>query len=244
MSAEDTGGRSVHARRWLRIAVLALFALVLVLFFALGGPRYLTLDTIKANRAVLVELTGTHYAAALALAFFVYVLTVTFSLPGAAVLSLTAGFLFGRWIGLVLTVGAATLGATLVFLGARYVFADVARRRLGRVYERMHDGFARHGFNYLLFLRLVPLFPFFLVNLAPAIADMRLSTYVVATAIGIIPGSFVFVNLGEALGRIESTRDLVAPGTLAAFGLLGVLALLPVLWRKRRTRPASGVSET
>jgi uncharacterized membrane protein YdjX (TVP38/TMEM64 family) len=99
----------------------------------------------------------------------------------------------------------------------------------------MRAGFAAHAFNYLLFLRLVPVFPFFLVNLAPAIAGIPLRTYVLATAIGIIPGSFVFVNVGEALGRIESTRDLVSPGTLLALALLGALALVPVLWRKTRT---------
>ncbi len=206
----------------------------IVAFFALDGPRYLDVATIKQHRDALLAFTQQHRVAALAAAFAIYVLVVAFSVPGAAVLSLTLGFLFGRWVGTALTVTAATIGATLVFLGARYLFADFARRRLGNWYARVSAGFAAHGFSYLLFLRLVPVFPFFLVNLAPAIADLPLRTYVVATFIGIIPGSFVFVNLGEALGRIDSTRDLVSPSTLIALTLLGVVALVPVALRNSR----------
>lgn len=214
------------------------FLLAVAIFFALGGPRYFDIATIKDNRDGLLQFTAQHYIAALAIAFCVYVLVVALSLPGATVLSLTVGFLFGRWVGTALTVLAATAGATLVFLGARYLFADFARKRVGGFYERMRAGFTEHAFNYLLFLRLVPLFPFFLVNLAPALAGIPLRTYVLATFIGIIPGSFVLVNLGGTLGRIESSRDLLSGTTLLAFGLLGVLALVPILLRKKMPKPS------
>lgn len=230
---------SPAARRtppWGKIALLIFFVLAFGAFFALGGPRYLNLATIKAHRDTLLQFTAQHYAAAFAIGFCVYVIAVTLSLPGAAVLSLTAGFLFGRWAGTILTVLAASTGATLVFLGARYLFADFARKRLGGFYERMHAGFAAHAFNFLLFLRLVPLFPFFLVNLASTLAGIPLRTYLLATLIGIIPGSFVLVNLGETLGRIESSRDLVSGGTLLAFALLGLLALLPIVFRKKSAK--------
>lgn len=219
---------------WPKLLIAAGFVGALVAFFAFDGPRYLDIKTLGAHRDALLQFTQQHYVAALAIAFVVYVVAVTFSIPGATVLSLSAGLLFGRWVGTVLTVAAATAGATLLFLGARYLFADFARRRLGSWYGRMREGFAANAFNYLLFLRLVPVFPFFLVNLAPAVADIPLRTYVLATAIGIIPGSFVYVNLGETLGRIDSTRDLVSPGTLLALGLLGLVALLPVLLRRSR----------
>ena len=209
---------------------------VVIAFFWLGGPAYLDLQTVRTHRDMLLQWTLQHRAAALLAAFAVYVATVTFSLPGAAVLSLTAGFLFGRWVGLALTVSAATVGATLVFLGARFLFEDSARARLGRWYAALRKGFQRNAFSYLLFLRLVPLFPFFAVNLAGALGGVPLRTYVAATLIGILPGSFVFVNLGEALGQITSTRDLVAPRTLLALTLLGVLALVPVVWRRWRGR--------
>ena len=167
-----------------------------------------------------------------------------FSVPGALVLSLTMGFLFGRWLGTVLVVIAATIGATLVFLAARYLFADAARRRMGALGEKINAGFTENALNYLLFLRLVPLFPFFLVNLAPAFTTISVRTFVIGTLIGIIPGSFVFVNLGQTLGRIDSLSGLLSTETIAAFVLLGALALVPVrrqedaIRRGRRRRDA------
>jgi len=131
---------------------------------------------------------------------------------------------------------AATVGATLVFLAARYLFADAARRRMGALGERISAGFTENALSYLLFLRLVPLFPFFLVNLAPAFTRIRLATFVLGTFIGIIPATFVYVNLGETLGRIDSLSGLVSPETIAAFVLLGLLALVPVFVRKWRAK--------
>ena len=222
--------------RWLKLGLLALFVGVVVAFFALGGQHYLTLETIKSNRDVLLAFTGQHYVGALAIAFLVYAGAVAFSLPGGLLLSLTTGFIFGRWVGTVLVVFAATLGAAIVFLAARYIFADAARKRLGAWGEKINAGFTQNAFSYLLFLRLVPVFPFFLVNLAPAFTSIPLRTYVLATFAGIIPGSFVFVNLGQTLGRIESLQGLVSGETLGAFALLGVFALVPVAIRAYRTR--------
>jgi uncharacterized membrane protein YdjX (TVP38/TMEM64 family) len=223
---------------WGKLVLAALFVAVIGGFFALGGQRWLDLATIRDHRDALLRYADAHFVAALAIAFVVYAGTVAFSLPGALVLSLAVGFVFGRWVGTALVVAAATLGATLVFVGARYLFADVARRRLGARGERISAGFTDNAFHYLLFLRLVPLFPFFLVNLAPALTAIPLRTYVLATFVGIIPGTFVYVNLGEALGRIESPAGLVSGGTLAAFALLGAFALVPVAWKRRAARRA------
>ena len=216
----------------MRVVLALLFAAAVAAFFALGGYRYLTLDTIKGNRDALLAFTQAHYAQALVIAFFVYVAAAAFSLPGGLLLSLTCGFLFGRWAGTVLVVLAATIGATLLFVAARYVFADAARKRLGALGEKINAGFTRNAFSYMLFLRLVPAFPFFLVNLAPAFTSIPLRTFVLATFIGIIPGTFVFVNLGETLGRIESLSGLVSWETFGAFALLGVFALIPILVKK------------
>jgi len=222
----------------MRVVLALLFAAAVAAFFALGGYRYLTLDTIKGNRDALLAFTQAHYAQALVIAFFVYVAAAAFSLPGGLLLSLTCGFLFGRWAGTVLVVLAATIGATLLFVAARYVFADAARKRLGALGEKINAGFTRNAFSYMLFLRLVPAFPFFLVNLAPAFTSIPLRTFVLATFIGIIPGTFVFVNLGETLGRIDSLQGLVSWETLGAFALLGILALVPVVVRRRSSRTA------
>lgn len=221
-----------------RVALLVAVAVVLVAFVALGGQNYLSLEAVKSNRNALLGFTDAHYVAAVAIAFIVYVAATAFSVPGGLVLSLTMGFLFGRWVGTLLVVIAATIGATLLFIAARYLFADAARRRMGALGEKISAGFAENGFNYLLFLRLVPLFPFFLVNLAPAFTTVSVRTFILGTLIGIIPGSFVFVNLGQTLGRIDSLSGLVSPETIGAFVLLGVLALVPVLVRKFRPSPA------
>jgi uncharacterized membrane protein YdjX (TVP38/TMEM64 family) len=232
----DADAPSSPGSRWLKLGLLALFAGVVVTFFALGGERYLTLESIKANRDALLGFTERHYAAALVIAFLVYAGAVAFSLPGGLALSVATGFVFGRWVGTVLVVLAATVGATLVFLAARYIFADAARRRLGAWGEKINAGFTQNAFSYLLFLRLVPAFPFFLVNLASAFTSIPLRTYVLATFVGIIPGTFVFVNLGQTLGRLESLRGVVSAETLGALALLGVFALVPVAIRAFRAR--------
>ena len=231
----EASARSPRGRA-LRVALLALFVGVVLAFFALGGQRSLTLDAVKANRDALLAFTQQHFATSLVVAFAVYAGATAFSLPGGLLLSLTVGFIFGRWVGTGLVVAAATVGATLVFLAARYIFADAARRRLGAWGERINAGFTENAFNYLLFLRLVPVFPFFLVNLAPAFTSIPLRTYVAATLVGIIPGTFVFVNVGQTLGRIESLSGLVSTETLGAFALLGLFALVPVLLKRVGSR--------
>ncbi len=222
-------------KSWLKLAIAALFIGTLVAFFTLGGEQYLSLDVIKDNRNALLAYTENNYAIAITLAIIIYTASTAFSIPGALLLSLTVGFLFGRWIGTAVILLAATLGATLVFLAARYLFADTARQKLNSgLAAKLINGFNDNAFNYLLFLRLVPLFPFWLVNLAPAFTPIKLRTYVVGTAIGILPGSFVFANLGQSLGRIDSLDQLISAETLMAFGLLGLFALLPVIVKKFR----------
>ena len=225
-------------RRAGKLIVLALFVVAFVAFLALDGQHYLSLATIKANRDALLDFASRHFVASMAIASLVYAGAIALSLPGGLVLSLAMGFVFGRWIGTVLVVIAATLGATLVFLAARYLFADAARRRLGAAGERIIAGFNENAFAYLLFLRLVPLFPFFLVNLAAAFTAVPLRTYVLATLVGIVPGTFVYVNLGQTLGRIESLDGVVSRETVLAFVLLGVLALAPVAWKRLKAAPA------
>lgn len=224
--------------RGVKIVLAVLFVGALVAFFALGGQDWLNLATIKRHRDTLLAFANEHFAAALAIGFAVYVAGVAFSLPGASVLSLAVGFVFGRWVGTALVVVAATVGATLVFVAARYLFADAARRRLGVLGERINAGFTENAFSYMLFLRLVPVFPFFLVNLAPSFTTIPLRTYVLATALGIVPGTFVLVNLGQSLGRIESLRGLLSLDVLGGLALLALLALVPVIVQKLRARRA------
>lgn len=219
-----------------KLLILALFVGGVIAFFAFGGQKYLNLETLKANRDALIQYAEQHYALALLIGFLIYTVSTALSLPGGLILSLAVGLVFGRWAGTVLIVFAATLGATLVFLAARYLFANMARKKIGGLAQKINVGFTKDAFNYLLFLRLVPLFPFWLVNLAPAFTNVSLKTYVSATAIGILPGTFVFANLGQNLGRISSTKDLLTPPIIGAFVLLGVFALIPVLYKKFKAK--------
>jgi uncharacterized membrane protein YdjX (TVP38/TMEM64 family) len=221
--------------------LLALFVAALVAFLLLDGPAHLSLGALKSNRDTLVRFADAHHVAAMAIAFVVYAGAVALSLPGGLVFSLACGLLFGRTVGTAVAVAAATLGATLVFMAARYLFADAARRRLGAAGERINAGFTRHAFSYLLFLRVVPLFPFFLVNLAPALTTVPLSTYAAATLIGIVPGTFAYVNLGQALGHVDSLHGALSLETLGALALLGMLALIPVFVRRRGPRSHASV---
>jgi uncharacterized membrane protein YdjX (TVP38/TMEM64 family) len=237
--APSASVRDAH-RGYRKLMLVTAFAALVVAFFALQGQHPLSLDAVKAHRDALLAFTDEHYVAALAIAFMTYVGATALSLPMGLVLSLTMGFVFGRWAGTVLVVFAGTIGATLAFLAARYLFADAARRRMGALGEKICAGFTEDALSYLLFLRLVPLFPFFLVNLAPAFTKIRLRTFVAGTFVGIIPITFVYVNLGETLGRIDSRSGLVSRETLGAFALLGLLALVPVFVRKWRAARGAG----
>lgn len=222
--------------RWGRLAVLGVLVLGLVVFVTQGGAEWLSFDALNARRDQLLGFTTSHFWPTLLAWGLLYAVAVALSLPGAVVLSLFTGFLFGRVTGTLVIVVAATAGATVLVLLARYLFATAARERLEAVPRaaRLLDGFEKGAFNYLLFLRLVPVFPFWLVNLAAAVTRVPVVTFAAATGIGIIPGSFVFANLGRSLGTISSPRGLVSPEILVALGLLGVLSLLPLVVRRFR----------
>ncbi|MFH0343216.1 MAG: TVP38/TMEM64 family protein [Chromatiales bacterium] len=213
--------------------IVTLFFAAFIAFVALGGDQWLSLAAFKTHREFLLQYTQSHYGIVLILSALIYTVAIALSLPGAALLSLVTGFLFGRWVGTAVIVVAATLGGTLVFLGARFLFGEIAHKRLEhRAAAKILHGFQQDAFHYLLFLRLVPLFPFWLVNLAPAFTQIRTRTYVTATAIGIVPGSFVFANLGQSLGRLDSLNNVLSTEVIVALVLLAVLALVPVSLKK------------
>ena len=204
------------------------FVAALTAFIAFDGPHYLSLDAIKQHRDALLAFTHDHYSGALLLAFAAFVMATSLSIPSSTLFALLLGFLFGRWVAAAVIVVGATIGTSLLFLAVRYLFADVVRRRLGPMAARIEAGFTRNAFCWMLFLRLTPMVPYFVVNLVPTITGIRLRTYALATMIGIIPVTLVFTNLGQALGHIDSTRDLLSPEALTALALLAVLALVPV----------------
>ena len=233
-------------RRFLPILLLAAG---LALFLALGGGRYLSLDYLADRYGDLRALVRDHVVLAAAGFVLLYALLVAISVPGAASLTIAGGLLFGTLLGGSLTVVGATLGAVAVFLAARTAFAELLRQKAGPRVQKLREGFERDAFNYLLFLRLVPAFPFFLVNIAAGLFGMRTAPYALATFFGIMPGTFVFASIGAGAGAIIARGEdlslgsvLTDPAVLLPILGLAALALLPVVlrrFRKRRARPAS-----
>lgn len=215
-----------------KLIVIAAMAAAAALFFASGLGKYLTLVSLKANRDLLVSFAQENRLAAASLFMGVYVVQTALSLPGATVLSLAAGAIFGAAMGTVYAVIAATIGATLAFIVTRYLFHDAVQAKFGHRLAAINRELETAGLNYLLFLRLVPLFPFFLINLAAGLTRLPLRTFVIGTLIGIIPGGFVYVNAGASLATITNPADAASPRVLGSLALLGLFSLVPVVYRK------------
>lgn len=220
-----------------KIVVALLFLSAIGAFFFFDLKTYLSLDALKANRDDLLVFTQDHYVTAVALFILVYILQTAFSLPGATIMTLAGGFLFGSlWGPLYVNIGATT-GATFAFLAARYLFHQWVERKFGDRLGAIQDGFEKNAFSYLLTLRLIPFFPFFLVNLLSGLTRVKIGSYIVATAVGIFPGSVVYTFAGRQLGTINALSELVSPRLLLAFSLLGLLMLAPVVYRKFTETP-------
>lgn len=233
---QTTDNRLTKAlRRLVPVAVLALAAVAVV---ALDAHTYLSFDALREHRTALTDFVDQRFAAALLFYIAAYAVSTALSLPGGAILSVAGGFLFGGWLGGVFVIIGATLGATALFITAKTVLGDSLRTRAGPWLERMQEGFAENAFSYLLVLRLVPLFPFFVVNLVPAFLGVTLRTYVVATLIGIIPGVLVFSFAGAGIGSVLDSGGDFSPGAvltpeiIAALSGLALLSLLPVLYKR------------
>jgi uncharacterized membrane protein YdjX (TVP38/TMEM64 family) len=222
-----------------KLILVGVFAVAIGLFFYFDLGQYLTLTGLKEN----LDRLKTYYAEntlLMILGFIgVYIVVVALSLPGATILTLCAGAIFGSVSGtLVVNVGA-TLGATLAFLAARFLLRDWVEKKFGEKLQPFNEGFSKNAINYILFLRLVPLFPFFLVNLLSGLTKVKLPIYFLGTMIGILPGSFVYANAGSNLAQINSLSDVASPGVLGAFALLGIFALIPSIYKRIKNKKAS-----
>jgi uncharacterized membrane protein YdjX (TVP38/TMEM64 family) len=234
MSDNISAPRALSLRRLLP---LLLFICAALLFWGSGGGYYLTFAALAENQVWLNVLVARSGVVAVLGFIAVYAVVTALSLPGASILTVTAGMLFGIWLGTLYAVVGATIGATLIFVAARAGFGGLAERGGPRA-RRLAAGFRVDAFNYLLVLRLVPLFPFWLVNLVAAIAGMKLGPYVLGTFLGIIPGSFVYASLGNGLGdvveagRMPDLHILFRASILLPIIGLAALALTPVLYKR------------
>lgn len=215
-----------------KLSIILLLAAGLALFFSLDLGRFMTIEALKANRQALEEYHRAHPVTMAAGFMALYILQTALSLPGAAVLSLAAGAIFGTAVGTLYAIVAATIGATLAFLATRYLLRDAVQNRFGDRLEGLNRELELRGLNYLLFLRLVPVFPFFLINLAAGLTRLPLRAFFLGTMLGIIPGGFVYVNAGASLAAIDSLSAVASPRVIVSFALLGLLALVPALHRR------------
>jgi uncharacterized membrane protein YdjX (TVP38/TMEM64 family) len=263
-SPPDTVAAGAQGLTLRRFAPLLVIVLLAGLIFAMGWYRELTLENLIKHRVALSAFVDSHFIAAVAGFVALYITVVALSLPGATFLTIAGGVLFGVVIGGLATLVGATIGATIIFLIARSALYDYVQRKAGPRLAKLSDGFKADAFSYLLFLRLVPVFPFWLVNLAPALLGVRLGTFVLATALGIIPATFAFAFVGSGLDSLVAAQEsayraclaaehsdcrldfdlkaAVTPQLVIALTALGILALVPTLvrrWRSRSVAPAS-----
>jgi uncharacterized membrane protein YdjX (TVP38/TMEM64 family) len=212
-----------------RLLIVAAIVIAVILFKVLGLGQYLTLDYLKASQDKFSQLYGENRLTVIATYMAIYIVVTALSLPGAAVMTLAGGAMFGFWIGFVVVSFASTIGATLACFVARFLLRDWVQNRFGDKLSTINKGIEKEGAFYLFSLRLVPIFPFFVINLAMGLTTMKLLTFYWVSQIGMLPGTMVYVNAGKELGQIESLSGILSPGLILSFVILG---LFPITVKK------------
>lgn len=221
-----------------KIALFGILVALVILFFVFDMQRYLTLEQVKEQGEHLRQLYQDHALLFVGAYFLLYVLVVTLNLPGALVMTLGGAMLLGFWRGLVVVSFASTIGATLACMFSRYLLRDWVLKTFGDKLERVNRGFEEEGAFYLFTMRLIPAFPFFVINLVMGLTPMRLRTFFWVSQLGMLPGTAVFVNAGTQMGQITAPGDILSWQLLLSFALLGVFPLaakrIIQAWRKRK----------
>ena len=235
----EKGGSSVN-----KFVPLGVLAAGIAAFFALGLDQYVSFEALREHRDVLANFVADNPLVAPLAFMVIYAVVVALSLPGGAIMTIAGGFLFGTVWGTAWVVLSATLGATILFVIAKTSLGDLLRAKAGPWLRKMENGFKENALSYLLVLRLIPLFPFFVVNLVPAFLGVPLRTYVIGTLLGIVPGSFVFATVGAGLGSIFDSNEaftatgILTPEIVTALVGLSLLSLLPIAYKKVKARRA------
>ena len=214
---------------WRRLAPLVVLIAGLVAFFALGGPQYLDAERAQGVLRSVDGWVQENLMLALAAYLIFYALAVAISVPGALWFTIGSGFLFGPYLG--------TAGATIIFLAARYAFADWVREKFPGYVKKLQDGFSRDAFTYVVILRLIPVLPFFGINIATALLNVPVRAYALGTLVGVIPGAYVYATVGATIKRaadtgVPSFGSLLTPELIFAMVAFAVLAVLPVVYRR------------
>ncbi|MEH0758259.1 TVP38/TMEM64 family protein [Vibrio sp. 16] len=206
--------------------ILGIVLVALIAFLAMNFGQYLTLENAKAQQLALSDYISENFVFAALTYFFAYVAITAFSIPGAAVVTLLGAALFGFWTSLLLVSFASTIGATLAFLSSRFLLRDWVQGKFGDKLSAINQGVERDGAFYLFSLRLIPVFPFFLINLLMGLTPISVARFYFVSQLGMLPGTAVYLNAGTQLAQIESLSGIVSPSVLASFALLG---LFPVI---------------
>jgi uncharacterized membrane protein YdjX (TVP38/TMEM64 family) len=223
-----------------RFAPLGIIALGLALFFYFDGPSYVNMDSLRENREVLAGFVQENFLLAFLGFIAAYAVLVAISFPGSSILTIVGGFLFGAFTGTLGVVIAATLGATAIFFAAKTAFGESLRAKLGSgKLAKFEEGLKDNELSYLFILRLVPIFPFFLVNVAPALFDVKTRNYMISTFFGIIPGSFVYASVGNGIGAVFDRGEeanlsglMFQPAVIGPILGLIALAMIPVIYKR------------
>lgn len=229
------------AKTTIRIFLAASVVVALLAFYYFDLGRFFSFADLKSRQNALALFYAEHPIRTLLGYAGIYVAVAVLSLPGAAIMTLAAGALFGLWVGTLVAAIASAIGATLAFLVVRFLFHDAVQSRFGVQLRVVNEGIAREGAFYLFTLRLIPVFPFFMINMVMALTPIRASTFYLVSQVGMIPATIVFVNAGTQLARIASPGDILTPTILGSFALLGLFPLLArkavVLLRRRHHLP-------
>ena len=215
-----------------KLWLLALFILVILIIKWLELDAWLTFENLKVQQESLSLYVQAHYILSVILFMILYILCIAFMLPVATVLTLSGGFLFGAWLGMVFVNIAATIGALIAFLLARYLIGHKIQQQYAKQLHTFNSAFEQGKYAYLFSLRLLPIFPFFLVNLLCGVTAVDIRTFVVTTSLGIIPGTLVYTYAGSQLAKLQSMEDIFSKEIFLALVLLVILILLPQLYKK------------
>ena len=209
-----------------RTLLLVVLASAIAAFFYFDGQQYLTLDMLKSKQTSFAAFRDAHALLAILVYGLIYIAVTGLSLPGATIMTLAGGALFGLLWGTVIVSFASTIGATLAFLAARFLFRDSIQTRFGERLQTINEGITRDGAYYLFTLRLVPLFPFFMINLLMGLTPLKTRTFYWVSQLGMLAGTLVYVNAGTQLAKVESLSDILSPALVGSFVLLGAFPLI------------------
>ncbi|EPN4955457.1 TVP38/TMEM64 family protein [Vibrio diabolicus] len=216
--------------------ILGLILVAIIIFLGVNFSQYLTLENAKAQQEALTTYIDQNFVFSAAIYFFAYIAITAFSIPGAAVVTLLGAALFGFWTSLLLVSFASTMGATLAFLSSRYLLRDWVQNKFGNKLIAINQGVEKDGAFYLFSLRLIPVFPFFLINLLMGLTPMSVGRFYLTSQVGMLPGTAVYLNAGTQLATIESLSGIISPAVLASFALLGLFPII-TKWVMNKVRP-------